>query len=61
MDRLSKAANARRGVALGEGSLIPFRQDIRFARTTDELRITYAVSGKGYPLVRAASVEGGKT
>ena len=37
-----------------EGSLIPFRQDIRFARTADELRIAYAVSGQGYPLVRAA-------
>src|SRR6266568_3742230 len=37
------------------GSLIPFRQDIRFARTTDDLRIAYAVSGRGYPLVRAAT------
>jgi DNA-binding CsgD family transcriptional regulator/pimeloyl-ACP methyl ester carboxylesterase len=32
--------------------LIPFRQDIRFARTADNLRIAYAVSGRGYPLVR---------
>ena len=40
---------------MGEGSLIPFRQDIRFARTADELRIAYAVSGQGYPLVRAAT------
>ena len=38
-----------------EGSLIPFRQDIRFARTADDLRIAYAVSGRGYPLVRAAT------
>ncbi len=55
MVRPSKAGNARGGVALGEGSLIPFRQDIRFARTADELRIAYAVSGQGYPLVRAAT------
>ncbi len=40
---------------MGEGSLIPFRQDIRFARTADELRIAYAVSGQGYPLVRAGT------
>ena len=40
---------------MGEGSLIPFRQDIRFARTTDDLRIAYAVSGQGYPLVRAGT------
>jgi pimeloyl-ACP methyl ester carboxylesterase/DNA-binding CsgD family transcriptional regulator len=32
-----------------------FRQEIRFARTTDALRIAYAVSGRGYPLVRAAT------
>lgn len=35
--------------------MIPFRQDIRFARTVDELRIAYAISGKGYPLVRAGT------
>lgn len=33
--------------------MIPFRQDIRFAPTADGWRIAYAVSGKGYPLVRA--------
>lgn len=33
----------------------PLRQDIRFARTADDLRIAYAVSGQGYPLVRAAT------
>jgi len=35
--------------------LTSFRQDIRFARTADDLRIAYAVSGRGYPLVRAAT------
>ena len=35
--------------------MVPFRQDIGFARTNDGLRIVYAVSGKGYPLVRAAT------
>jgi pimeloyl-ACP methyl ester carboxylesterase/DNA-binding CsgD family transcriptional regulator len=35
--------------------LIPFRQDVRFARTTDPLRIAYAISGHGYPLVRAGT------
>ena len=29
-----------------------FRQELRFARTSDGLRIAYAVSGRGYPLVR---------
>jgi hypothetical protein len=38
-----------------EVGLIPFRQEIRFARTNDELRIAYAISGQGYPLVRAAT------
>ena len=38
-----------------EGSSISFRQDIRFARTADGLRIAYAVSGRGYPLVRAGT------
>jgi len=38
-----------------EASSISFRQDIRFARTADDLRIAYAVSGRGYPLVRAAT------
>jgi pimeloyl-ACP methyl ester carboxylesterase/DNA-binding CsgD family transcriptional regulator len=32
-----------------------FLQDIRFARTHDALSIAYAVSGRGYPLVRAAT------
>jgi hypothetical protein len=32
--------------------MTPFRQEIRFARTRDDLRIAYAVSGRGYPLVR---------
>ena len=32
--------------------MAPFRQEIRFARTSDGLRIAYAVSGRGYPLVR---------
>ncbi len=32
--------------------MTPFRQEIRFARTLDDLRIAYAVSGRGYPLVR---------
>jgi pimeloyl-ACP methyl ester carboxylesterase len=35
--------------------LIPFRQDIRFARTRDDFRIAYASSGQGYPLVRAGT------
>lgn len=35
--------------------MIPFRQHIRFARTADGLRLAYAVSGKGYPLLRAAT------
>src|SRR5262245_65604163 len=32
-----------------------FLQDIRFARTRDALNIAYAVSGRGYPLVRTAT------
>lgn len=32
-----------------------FRQDIRFATSADRLRIAYAVSGRGYPLVRAGT------
>jgi pimeloyl-ACP methyl ester carboxylesterase/DNA-binding CsgD family transcriptional regulator len=32
-----------------------FAQDIRFAQTTEALNIAYAVSGRGYPLVRAAT------
>src|SRR5262245_13051916 len=32
-----------------------FHQDIRFARTHDALNIAYAVSGRGYPLVRTAT------
>ena len=32
-----------------------FIQDLRFARTHDALNIAYAVSGRGYPLVRAAT------
>jgi DNA-binding NarL/FixJ family response regulator len=43
------------GVSLGGVFPTSFRQDIRFARTADKLRIAYAVSGKGYPLVRAAT------
>ena len=35
--------------------MVAFRQEIRFAQTTDALRIAYAVSGRGYPLVRAAT------
>jgi len=35
--------------------MAPFRQDIRFAQTVSALRIAYAVSGHGYPLVRAAT------
>lgn len=35
--------------------MVPFRQEIRFAQTPDALRIAYAVSGRGYPLVRAAT------
>ena len=35
--------------------MTPFRQEIRFARTTDHLRIAYAISGQGYPLVRAGT------
>ena len=35
--------------------MAPFRQEIRFAQTQDHLRIAYAVSGQGYPLVRAAT------
>ena len=30
----------------------PMRQEIRFARTQDNVRIAYAVAGTGYPLVR---------
>lgn len=33
--------------------MTPFRQEIRFARTSDGLRIAFAVSGRGYPLVRS--------
>ena len=32
--------------------MTPFRQEVRFARTGDGLRIAYAASGRGYPLVR---------
>jgi pimeloyl-ACP methyl ester carboxylesterase/DNA-binding CsgD family transcriptional regulator len=32
-----------------------FLQDIRFARTHDALNVAYAVSGRGYPLVRTAT------
>lgn len=32
--------------------MISFRQEIRFANTADGLRLAYAVSGHGYPLVR---------
>lgn len=32
-----------------------FAQDIRFAQTRQALNIAYAVSGRGYPLVRAAT------
>lgn len=35
--------------------MVPFRQEIRFAQTADALRIAYAISGHGYPLVRAAT------
>jgi pimeloyl-ACP methyl ester carboxylesterase/DNA-binding CsgD family transcriptional regulator len=35
--------------------VVSFRQDIRFARTNDAIRIAYAVSGRGYPLVRTAT------
>lgn len=35
--------------------MVSFRQNIRFARTADALRIAYAVSGNGYPLVRAGT------
>jgi pimeloyl-ACP methyl ester carboxylesterase/DNA-binding CsgD family transcriptional regulator len=31
-----------------------FHQQVRFARTADGVRIAYAVTGSGYPLVRAA-------
>ena len=31
-----------------------YQQKVRFARTTDGVRIAYAVTGSGYPLVRAA-------
>lgn len=31
----------------------PFRQEVRFAQTSDGLRLAYAVSGRGYPVVRA--------
>jgi pimeloyl-ACP methyl ester carboxylesterase/DNA-binding CsgD family transcriptional regulator len=31
-----------------------YRQNVRFARTVDGVRIAYAVTGSGYPLVRAA-------
>jgi len=33
----------------------PFRQDICFAREPDGPRIAYAVTGRGYPLVRAGT------
>jgi pimeloyl-ACP methyl ester carboxylesterase/DNA-binding CsgD family transcriptional regulator len=32
--------------------MTPFRQEIRFANTADGLRLAYAVSGHGYPLLR---------
>ena len=48
---LRKPGNQRQ--VAGRSCLIPFRQDIRFAPTADGWRIAYAVSGKGYPLVRA--------
>ncbi len=32
-----------------------FQQNIQFAQTSDRHRIAYAVSGRGYPLVRAAT------
>lgn len=32
-----------------------FRQDIRFAISSDGLRIAFAVAGSGYPLVRAGT------
>ena len=32
-----------------------FRQDVRFAHTPEGLRLAYAISGAGYPLVRAAT------
>ncbi|MFN0298731.1 MAG: alpha/beta fold hydrolase [Burkholderiales bacterium] len=35
--------------------MTPFRQEIRFARTGTGLRIAYAMSGQGYPLVRAGT------
>ena len=35
--------------------MAPFRQDIRFAQVAGAPRIAYAVSGGGYPLVRAAT------
>ncbi len=31
-----------------------FKQEIRFARTSDGVRLGYAVSGRGYPVVRSA-------
>jgi pimeloyl-ACP methyl ester carboxylesterase/DNA-binding CsgD family transcriptional regulator len=36
-------------------SMAAFAQDIRFAQTTDGLNIAYALSGRGYPLLRAAT------
>ncbi len=39
------------GLAPGEES---FHQDIRFAKTSDGIRIAFAISGAGLPLVRAA-------
>ncbi|MFM9887148.1 MAG: helix-turn-helix transcriptional regulator, partial [Burkholderiales bacterium] len=33
----------------------PFRQEIRFARTGTGLRIAYALSGQGYPLIRTGT------
>jgi pimeloyl-ACP methyl ester carboxylesterase/DNA-binding CsgD family transcriptional regulator len=58
-DGITRQARARRSA---ESSLfklsaqsMAFAQDIRFAQTTGGLNIAYAVSGHGYPLVRAAT------
>ena len=49
-----RACHAGRALE-SEDQLSSFRQDIRFAKTTDGLRIAYAESGHGYPLVQAAT------
>src|ERR1700675_3667056 len=40
--------------SLSLGPVRAFSQDVRFTRSADGTRLAYAVSGEGFPLVRAA-------